>query len=87
MPRVPYQFPPPGEDPIADRIRERRGARGLTPLDATLLNAPGVADGWNKLINTLRSQNSLPGDIRELMVSVNRRSGLPSPFSKTKGRI
>lgn len=70
MPRVPYRFPEPGEDPVADRVRERRGARGLTPLDATLLNAPGIADGWNKLIGTLRTQNSLPDDIRELMVSV-----------------
>lgn len=69
MPRVPYRNPKAGEDPIADRVRERRGARGLTPLDATLLNAPGVADGWNSLIGTLRSKNSLPDDVRELMVS------------------
>lgn len=70
MPRVPYQFPPPGEDPIADRVRERRGARGLTPLDGTLLNAPAIADGWNKFIGTLRTGSSLPDDIRELMASL-----------------
>ncbi|KAF8309089.1 alpha/beta-hydrolase [Clavulina sp. PMI_390] len=68
MPRVPYQFIPPGQDPIADRVRERRGVRGLTPLDATLLNAPGVADAWNKLLGTLRTQNSLSDDIKELMI-------------------
>ncbi len=68
MPRVPYRFPPPGADAVADRIRERRGARGLTSLDGTLLNAPLVADGWNTFIGTLRTKNSLPDDIRELMV-------------------
>lgn len=68
MPRVPYRFPSAGEDPIADRVRARRGARGLTPLDATLLNAPAIADGWNTLIGTLRTKNSLPDDVRELMV-------------------
>lgn len=75
MPRVPYQFPPPGENPIADRVRERRGARGLTPLDATLLNAPAIADGWNKLIGALRMENSLPSDIRELMVGLFNANG------------
>ena len=68
MPRIPYNFPQPGEDEVADRVRKRRGARGLTPLDGTLLNAPVIADGWNKLIGTLRTGNSLPGDIRELLV-------------------
>jgi hypothetical protein len=68
MPRIPYRYPAPGEDPVADRVRQRRGARGLTPLDGTLLNAPAIADGWNTLIGTLRTNNSLPDDIRELLV-------------------
>jgi hypothetical protein len=69
MPRIPYRFPAKGEDEVADRIRERRGARGLTSLDGTLLNAPMVADGWNTFIGTLRQRNSLPDDIREILVS------------------
>ncbi|KAJ9099915.1 hypothetical protein QFC21_003920 [Naganishia friedmannii] len=77
MPRIPYRFPAKGEDQVADRIRERRGpARGLTSLDGTLLNAPMVADGWNTFIGTLRQRNSLPDDVREILIlrvaAVNR---------------
>lgn len=43
MPRIPYQNPAPGTSAIADAIRTRRGARGLTPLDQALLNAPDYA--------------------------------------------
>lgn len=78
MPRVPYQYPQPGSNAVADQIRSRRGARGLSPLDATLLNAPAIAEGWNKLIGTLRTGNSLPGDIRELMVGINALSSISS---------
>lgn len=73
MPRIPYRFPAKGEDQVADRIRERRGpARGLTSLDGTLLNAPMVADGWNTFIGTLRQRNSLPDDIREILVRTTK---------------
>ncbi|KAF9517574.1 hypothetical protein BS47DRAFT_1290778 [Hydnum rufescens UP504] len=68
MPRIPYIFPEPGEDPVADRIRQRRGPRGLSSLDGTLLNAPNIADSWNTFIGTLRNNNSLPSDIRELLI-------------------
>lgn len=43
MPRIPYKNPAKGTSPIGDAIRERRGARGLTPLDQALLNAPEIA--------------------------------------------
>lgn len=43
MPRIPYKTPAPGTSVIGDAIRERRGARGLTPLDQALLNAPEIA--------------------------------------------
>lgn len=69
MPRVPYRYPAPSTDAVADRIRQRRGARGLTPLDGMLLNAPNVADGWNTFVGGLRTRTSLRDDIRELMVS------------------
>ncbi|KAJ7188381.1 beta-ketoadipate enol-lactone hydrolase [Mycena filopes] len=65
---IPGRYPPPGESPIADRIRERRGARGLTPLDGALLHVPAVAEGWNSLLGAIRTKGSLPGDVRELMI-------------------
>ncbi|EPQ26312.1 uncharacterized protein PFL1_06247 [Pseudozyma flocculosa PF-1] len=69
MPRIPYRYPAPGVDPIADAIRERRGpARGLTPLDGMLLNAPAIANGWNVLLGATRTKNSIQDDLRELII-------------------
>ncbi|KAJ7703302.1 Alpha/Beta hydrolase protein [Mycena rosella] len=65
---IPGRFPAPGVSPIADRIRERRGARGLTPLDGALLHVPAVAEGWNSLLGAIRTKGALPGDVRELMI-------------------
>ncbi|KAJ7084288.1 beta-ketoadipate enol-lactone hydrolase [Mycena belliarum] len=65
---IPGRFPAPGASPIADRIRERRGARGLTPLDGALLHVPLVAEGWNSLLGAIRTKGALPGDVRELMI-------------------
>ncbi|KAF8662042.1 hypothetical protein AX16_001227 [Volvariella volvacea WC 439] len=65
---VPGRYPPPGASPIADKIRARRGERGLTPLDGTLLHVPPVADGWNSLLGAVRTAGKLPGDVRELMI-------------------
>ncbi|KAF7361956.1 Carboxymuconolactone decarboxylase [Mycena venus] len=65
---IPGRAPPPGVSSIADRIRERRGARGLTPLDQALLHVPPVAEGWNSLLGAIRTKGSLPGDVRELMI-------------------
>ena len=63
------RYPEPGINPIADAIRERRGpTRGLTGLDANLLHAPHIAEGYNKLLGAIRSGGKLPGDIREAMV-------------------
>ncbi|KAE8209528.1 hypothetical protein CF327_g6497 [Tilletia walkeri] len=70
MPRVPPVYPPPGTSPIADAIRARRGARGLTPLDGTLLQSPAYAEGWNALLGAVRSQTGvhLPADVREIII-------------------
>ncbi|KAF5391055.1 hypothetical protein D9757_003985 [Collybiopsis confluens] len=65
---VPGRYPAPNISPIADKIRGRRGARGLTPLDGTLLHVPPVADGWNALLGAVRTKGKLSGDIRELMI-------------------
>ena len=66
--RVPGRYPIPGSSPVADRIRQRRGRRGLTPLDGTLLHSPPYADGWNTLLGAVRSGGRLPADIREAIV-------------------
>ncbi|KAF5349054.1 hypothetical protein D9758_012680 [Tetrapyrgos nigripes] len=65
---VPGRYPPPNTNPIADRIRARRGARGLTPLDGTLLHVPPVAEGWNTLLGSVRTKGKVPGDVREIMI-------------------
>jgi hypothetical protein len=66
--RIPGRYPLPGTSEIADRIRQRRGARGLTALDNALLHVPPVADGWNQLLGAVRTKGKLPGDVRELLV-------------------
>ncbi|KAF7332398.1 putative glycosidase C21B10.07 [Mycena kentingensis (nom. inval.)] len=64
--RVPYVFPPPGTDPIADAIRARHGT--LLALDGVLLNAPLYAQAWNELFGVVRSNTTLPGQMRELFI-------------------
>ena len=49
--RLPYVPNPPNfteeeENAIVERIKERRGERGLIGLDRSLLHAPPIADGW-----------------------------------------
>ncbi|EXJ95194.1 hypothetical protein A1O1_00313 [Capronia coronata CBS 617.96] len=53
---------------VLERVKARRGAMGLIPLDLTLLHAPKVADGWNALLGAIRTKNSLPDDIREIAI-------------------
>ncbi|KAJ3841292.1 beta-ketoadipate enol-lactone hydrolase [Lentinula raphanica] len=65
---VPGRYPAAGTSTIADKIRERRGARGLTPLDGTLLHVPPVAEGWNSLLGAVRTKGRLNADVRELMI-------------------
>ncbi|KAL0570509.1 hypothetical protein V5O48_011455 [Marasmius crinis-equi] len=66
--RVPYVFPPPGTDPIADKIRTRRANGTLLDLDGALLNAPLVASTWDGYFGVIRDNNSLPADMRELFI-------------------
>ncbi|KAH9923445.1 AhpD-like protein [Epithele typhae] len=65
---IPGRYPPPGESPIADAIRARRGERGLLPLDGALLHVPPIAEGWSALLGAVRTKGRLPGDVRELMI-------------------
>ncbi|KAJ7068665.1 4-carboxymuconolactone decarboxylase [Mycena amicta] len=66
--RVPYVFPPPGTDPIADAIRARRTNGTLLALDGALLNAPLYAQAWNDLFTVVRENNTIPGTMRELII-------------------
>jgi hypothetical protein len=49
--RLPYvpdptNFSNPDDQAVEQRVRARRGEKGLIALDKTLLHAPPVADGW-----------------------------------------
>ncbi|KAM3547554.1 hypothetical protein ARSEF4850_009947 [Beauveria asiatica] len=71
--KIPYVSNPPKtttpEDAaIVARIQARRAPRPLIPLDLALLHAPPVADGWNSFLAAIRTQTSLPDDVRELAI-------------------
>ncbi|KAK5652447.1 hypothetical protein OQA88_10491 [Cercophora sp. LCS_1] len=54
---------------IVSRITARRAPRPLQPLDLTLLHSPPVADGWNSFLGAIRTQTSIPADLREIAIS------------------
>lgn len=58
----------PAEEEILQRILTRRGCGGLIALDRTLLHSPPIADGWNSLFGAIRTQTSLPTDLREIAI-------------------
>lgn len=66
--RVP--FIEPGTRPelaaIEGTIMAERGRVSI--LYQALLNSPLVAAGWERLLTAVRNQNSLPADLRELMI-------------------
>ncbi|RDB16688.1 hypothetical protein Hypma_002471 [Hypsizygus marmoreus] len=66
--RVPYIFPAPGTDSIADAIRARRPNGTLLALDGVLLNAPLVASTWNSLFGVIRDNNTIPKIMIELII-------------------
>jgi alkylhydroperoxidase family enzyme len=71
--RLTYTTDPPSnldphEHEIVQRVLTRRGDRGLTALDRTLLHSPPITDGWNSLLGAIRTQTSLPTDLRELAI-------------------
>ncbi|KAH8811369.1 putative 4-carboxymuconolactone decarboxylase [Xylogone sp. PMI_703] len=68
--RLPYTANPPEttnveEEQILKRVLDRRGGT-LIPLDRTLLHAPKITDGFNSFMIALRTQNTLPPDVREI---------------------
>ena len=71
--RLPYvPDPPPAQSPedqaIINRVRTRRGSRGLISLDRALLYSPPVTDGWNSFLGAIRTGTTLSGDIREIAI-------------------
>lgn len=71
--RLPYVDNPPNftsedDKAILERVKARRGERGLFPLDLALLHAPKVADGWNSFLGAIRTRTSLPDNIREIAI-------------------
>ncbi|KAJ9622506.1 hypothetical protein H2204_011519 [Knufia peltigerae] len=68
VPNPPTDLAPEDQE-VLERVKARRGAMGLIPLDLTLLHAPKIADGWNGLLGAVRTKNSLPDDIREIAIS------------------
>ncbi|KAI0312341.1 AhpD-like protein [Amylostereum chailletii] len=66
--RVPYVFPPPGESKVADEIRSRRPNGALLDLDGVLLNSEPLALAWNQVAESIRDNNPIPGDMRELII-------------------
>ncbi len=52
--------------PQEARILAARGR--VSPLYQVLLNSPPLADGWEQMLSAVRNRNSLPADVRELVI-------------------
>ncbi|KAJ7628881.1 AhpD-like protein [Roridomyces roridus] len=65
--RVPYVFPPPGTNAIADAIRAQKNGT-LLDLDGVTLNAPLFAQASNGLVSVIRRNNTIPPAMRELII-------------------
>lgn len=50
------------------QLSARRSPAPLQALDLTLLHSPPVASGWSSFLGAIRTQTSLPADIRELCI-------------------
>ncbi len=64
QPRLPFAA---DDGEVAALMRARRGGE-LSGLDRLLLHSPPVAAGWNALLGALRSETTLPEDLRELVI-------------------
>ncbi|KAH7384020.1 AhpD-like protein [Phaeosphaeria sp. MPI-PUGE-AT-0046c] len=64
----PTNFTNPDDQAVEQRVRARRGEKGLIALDRTLLHAPPVADGWNSFLGAIRTKTSLSTAVRETAI-------------------
>lgn len=70
MPRIPYKpHDDAGPEAVVAPIRARRGGT-LLNLDRQLLHSPPLATGWNHLMGAVRTELSLPADLREIAICV-----------------
>ncbi|MDE2607874.1 MAG: carboxymuconolactone decarboxylase family protein [Burkholderiales bacterium] len=54
---------------LADQERRILTERGrISPLYQVLLNSPPIAHGWEQMLSAVRNRNSLPADVRELVI-------------------
>lgn len=87
----------PEDQAIVERVKARRGVKGLIPLDLTLLHAPKVADGKSPFVQLRfiaitkascvnRLQCSLRGSTNEDFTPRrhHRNSSLPY-YARTRG--
>lgn len=60
----------PGSRPelaeLEARILAERGR--ISPLYQVLLNSPPIAQGWEQMLSAVRNRNSVPADVRELVI-------------------
>lgn len=61
---------PPGTRPeLAQQEARILAERGrISPLYQVLLNSPAIAHGWEQMLSAVRNRNSLPADLRELVI-------------------
>lgn len=61
---------PPGSRPeLAEQEAQIAAARGrVSPLYQVLLNSPPLARGWEQMLSAIRNHNSIPADLRELVI-------------------
>lgn len=61
---------PPGTRPeLAQQEQRILAERGrVSPLYQVLLNSPPIAHGWEQMLSAVRNRNSLPADVRELVI-------------------
>jgi AhpD family alkylhydroperoxidase len=62
----PPEFTNPEHQEILSRVLARRGGQ-LVPLDRTLLHAQSVTAGFGAFVVAIRTQTSLPDDVREMI--------------------
>ena len=58
----------PEDKAIHERIKARRGPRGLIPLDHALLHNPEIADGFNSFMGAIRSKSSISRALQEVAI-------------------
>lgn len=74
---------PPGTRPeLAQQEARIIAARGrVSPLYQILLNSPPLAHGWEQMLSAIRNHNSIPADLRELVIlRVAILNGAPYEF-------